>query len=193
MAKTRLLHALCPQVDSAEMTPGEIPFELLHKLPKTDLHCHLDGSLRLDTVLELAKKQHVNLPTFDRGELYNLLYAGEHVSSLDDYLRAFDITLSVMQVEEGLERAAYELAHDAWSENVRYIEVRYSPLLHTQAGPGRRSRAARPAYREARARYSLRGDPVRHPLARSGVIATYRGAVRRVQESRCGRLRPRRQ
>ncbi len=108
--------------------------ELLHKLPKTDLHCHLDGSLRLDTVIELAKKQGVKLPTFDRGELFKLLYAGEHVASLDDYLRAFDITLSVMQVEEGLERAAYELAHDAWSENVRYIEVRYSPLLHTQQG-----------------------------------------------------------
>jgi adenosine deaminase len=116
------------------MSQAEIPVELLHKLPKTDLHCHLDGSLRLDTVLELAKKQHVKLPTFDRGELYNLLYAGEHVSSLDDYLRAFDITLSVMQVEEGLERAAYELACDAWAENVRYIEVRYSPLLHTQQG-----------------------------------------------------------
>src|SRR3954471_7832747 len=116
------------------MTTGEIPYDLLHRLPKTDLHCHLDGSLRLDTILELAKKQHVKLPTFDRGELFNMLYAGEHVSSLDDYLRAFDITLSVMQTEEGLERSAYELAVDAWNENVRYIEVRYSPLLHIQQG-----------------------------------------------------------
>jgi adenosine deaminase len=81
----------------------EIPLELIQRLPKTGLHCHLDGSLRLDTVLDLAKKQHVKLPTFDRGELYNLLYAGEHVASLDDYLRAFDITLSVMQTEEGLD------------------------------------------------------------------------------------------
>src|SRR5215213_2327868 len=106
---------------TATTSQGEIPIELLHKLPKTDLHRHLDGSLRLDTVIELAKKQQVKLPTFDRGELFKLLYAGEHVASLDDYLRAFDITLSVMQVEEGLERAAYELAHDAWAENVRYI------------------------------------------------------------------------
>src|SRR5262249_20690594 len=98
-------------------------------LPKTDLHCHLDGSLRLDTVIDLARKQGVKLPTFDRGELWKLLFAGDQVSSLDDYLRAFDITLSVMQTEDALERCAYELA-----ENVRYIEVRYSPLLHIRNG-----------------------------------------------------------
>jgi adenosine deaminase len=112
----------------------EIPLELLQKLPKTDLHCHLDGSLRLDTVLDLAKKQGVKLPTFDRQELFHMLYAGEHVASLDDYLRAFDITLSVLQTEQGLERVAYELAEDAHRENVRYLEVRYSPLLHLQQG-----------------------------------------------------------
>jgi adenosine deaminase len=112
----------------------ELPIELIQRLPKTDLHCHLDGSVRLDTVIDLARKQHVKLPTFDRGELRKLLVAGDHVSSLDDYLRAFDVTLSVMQTEEGLERAAFELAEDAWRENVRYIEVRYSPLLHTREG-----------------------------------------------------------
>src|SRR3954470_14940551 len=112
----------------------EIPFELIQRLPKTDLHCHLDGSLRLDTVLDLARKQGVKLPTFDRSELFGLLYAGEHVTSLDDYLRAFDITLSVLQTEEALERVAYELAQDAWKEHVRYIEVRYSPLLHIREG-----------------------------------------------------------
>jgi len=113
---------------------SEIPMELLKRLPKTDLHCHLDGSLRLDTVLDLAKQQKVKLPTFDRGELFGLLYAGEHVESLDDYLRAFDITLSVLQQEHALERVAYELAVDAHAENVRYIEVRYSPLLHVREG-----------------------------------------------------------
>lgn len=112
----------------------ELPFELLQKLPKTDLHCHLDGSLRLDTVLDLARKQGVKLPTFDRDGLFKLLYAGDTCSSLDEYLRGFDITLSVMQTEESLERAAYELAADAHAENVRYLEVRYCPLLHTRAG-----------------------------------------------------------
>lgn len=111
-----------------------VTLELITSLPKTDLHCHLDGSLRLDTILDLAKKQGIKLPTFDRAELFKLVYAGEVCESLDDYLKGFDITLSVMQTEEALERTAYELAEDAWKENVRYIEVRYSPLLHTNQG-----------------------------------------------------------
>lgn len=139
----------------------EIPFELIQRLPKTDLHCHLDGSLRLDTILDLAKKQGVTLPTFDRGELFRMVYAGDHVTSLDDYLRAFDITLSVLQDEEALERVAYELAVDAWNENVRYLEVRYCPLLHTRNGlsPARVVEAVlrglRTAKRELGIRYGL--------------------------------------
>ena len=108
--------------------------ELIRKLPKTDLHVHLDGSLRLDTVIDLARKQNVKLPTDDRDGLFSLLYAGDVCNSLEDYLKAFDITLSVMQTEESLERAAFELAEDAWNEGVRYIEVRYAPMLHTRAG-----------------------------------------------------------
>jgi adenosine deaminase len=111
-----------------------LSLELIKRLPKTDLHCHLDGSLRLDTVLDLARQQGVKLPTFDRAGLFDMLYAGEHVTSLDDYLRAFDITLSVMQREDALERIAYELAEDAHRENVRYLEVRYCPLLHLRDG-----------------------------------------------------------
>ncbi len=114
--------------------PPELSLDFIETLPKTDLHCHLDGSLRLDTVLDLARKQNVALPTFDRDELFKLLYAGDQCESLDDYLRAFDLTLSVMQTEDALERTAYELAEDAWKENVRYLEVRYSPLLHVRAG-----------------------------------------------------------
>jgi adenosine deaminase len=113
---------------------ADIPLSLIERLPKTDLHCHLDGSLRLDTVIDLARQQGVKLPTFDRKGLFDMLYAGEHVASLDDYLRAFDITLSVMQREDALERIAYELAEDAHRENVRYLEVRYSPLLHVREG-----------------------------------------------------------
>ncbi|MCE9579773.1 MAG: adenosine deaminase [Deltaproteobacteria bacterium] len=112
----------------------ELSLEFIQKLPKTDLHCHLDGSLRLETILDLARHQGVTLPTTDRTGLFELLYAGDVCSSLDDYLKAFDITLSVMQTEEALERIAFELAEDAWRENVRYIEVRYAPMLHTRNG-----------------------------------------------------------
>ena len=112
----------------------ELSLEFIEKLPKTDLHVHLDGSIRLGTIIELATKQNVKLPTTDPEQLFRLIYAGDVCKSLDDYLKAFDITLSVMQTEESLERAAFELAEDAWNENVRYIEVRYAPMLHCRAG-----------------------------------------------------------
>src|SRR5262245_43692956 len=108
--------------------------ELLEKLPKTDLHCHLDGSLRLRTILDLAELQRVKLPAHDEDRLFKLIYPGEECRSLEDYLKAFDITLAVLQTEEGLYRAAYELAEDAARESCRYIEVRYSPMLHTRTG-----------------------------------------------------------
>ena len=139
--------------------PAELTLELIEKLPKTDLHCHLDGSLRLDTILDLARKQHVQLPTFDRGELFeHHLFAGERCNSLEDYLKGFDITLSVMQTEEALERVAFELAEDAWKENVRYLEVRYSPLLHTREGlrPAVVVEAVMRGLRAAKRQYGIR-------------------------------------
>lgn len=108
--------------------------EVFQSLPKTDLHVHLDGSLRLETILELAQHQHVRLPAEEPGELRALIGCGRQVGNLVDYLRGFQITLLVLQTAEALERAAFELAEDAHRENVRYMEVRYSPMLHTERG-----------------------------------------------------------
>lgn len=113
---------------------SNLTLEFLEKLPKTDLHCHLDGSLRLRSILALAEEQQVELPAHEEDKLYKLIYPGEACQSLEDYLKAFDITLTVLQTEEGLYRAAFELAEDAARENCRYIEVRYSPMLHTRNG-----------------------------------------------------------
>jgi adenosine deaminase len=107
--------------------------ELLARLPKTDLHVHLDGSLRLETILELADQQKVKLPSHDPDKLMAMISA-DNATSLADYLRAFDITLSVMQTEESLYRTAFELCEDAAKENVWYMEIRYSPMLHMQKG-----------------------------------------------------------
>ncbi len=112
----------------------ELSLALIESLPKTDLHVHLDGSLRLETIIDLASQQGVSLPSTDPSKLFSMLYAGDVCNSLDDYLKGFDITLSVLQTEEGLERAAFELAEDAWNEGVWFIEVRYSPMLHMQRG-----------------------------------------------------------
>lgn len=108
--------------------------DIIRQMPKTDLHCHLDGSVRIDTVIDLAKKQNVKLPTDDKKELEQLLAPGLKCKSLVEYLRPFDITLSVMQEAEALTRTAFELAEDAAKENIWYLEVRYSPVLHTRNG-----------------------------------------------------------
>ena len=108
--------------------------EFIEKLPKTDLHVHLDGSLRISTIFDLAKKQNVTLPADDEKDLKKFVCCRKDCKSLDEYLKAFEVTLSVMQTEKALKRTAYELAEDAAKENIRYMEVRYSPILHTQKG-----------------------------------------------------------
>ncbi len=108
--------------------------EIIRGLPKTDLHCHLDGSIRISTLIELAKKRKVELPTTDEEQLKLILQAGPQVKNLKDYLRAFDITLSVMQDDEDIFRVARELCEDAWDDGVWYLEVRFSPILHQQKG-----------------------------------------------------------
>jgi adenosine deaminase len=112
----------------------EVDFGVFQSLPKTDLHVHLDGSLRPSTILDLGKKQGVSLPANSVQGIEAAVGAGKNFGSLVEYLRGFELTLSVMQTEEALERTAYELAEDAHRENVRYMEVRYAPMLHTQRG-----------------------------------------------------------
>jgi adenosine deaminase len=112
----------------------ELSLADIQRLPKTDLHVHLDGSLRLSTMLELAEEQGVSLPADDAQGLAKALHCGEAAGSLVEYLKAFDTTLKVLQTEQSLYRAAYELCEDAAAENVRYMEVRYSPMLHTRGG-----------------------------------------------------------
>ncbi len=106
--------------------------EDIRKLPKTDLHVHLDGSLRIPTIIELAREQGVKLPTFDEEALAEMLHVPEQCESLVEYLKPFDVTLSVLQEKDALTRVAYELAEDCAAENVKHLEVRYSPILHQQ-------------------------------------------------------------
>lgn len=113
---------------------AKLTLEDLQRLPKTDLHVHLDGSLRIPTILDLAQQQQVRLPADSIEGLQPFVEVCEDCKSLVDYLRAFDVTLSVMQTRDSLVRTAFELAEDAARENIRYMEVRYSPILHQQKG-----------------------------------------------------------
>ncbi len=98
---------------------------------KVELHCHLDGSLSLDFVDEMLRKQGV---VYEREELKRKLEVQPECASLKEYLEKFDLPLLCLQTKEGLFRAAYELVREVSIENVKYIEVRFAPMLSTEQG-----------------------------------------------------------
>ena len=108
--------------------------EIIKKLPKAELHCHLDGSLRIDTILKLALKHNIKLPSSNKSKLESILVVKDNNKSLEEYLEKFDIILSILQTPDALTIVAYELAIDCWRDGVRYLEVRYCPELHTKSG-----------------------------------------------------------
>jgi len=108
---------------------SSFPIEFLQAMPKTDLHLHLDGSLRLQTLIELAREAKVELPAWDEAGLKEKVFKPSY-RNLNEYLAGFAWTTAVMQTAPALEQVAYELAMDNAAENVRYIEVRFAPQLH---------------------------------------------------------------
>ena len=102
--------------------------EFIKAIPKTDLHLHLDGSLRINTLIELAQKAGVELPAQDEKGLRELVFKDKY-QNLEEYLRGFALTTAVMQSGEALFRVSYELLMDNAAEGVRYIEVRFAPQL----------------------------------------------------------------
>jgi adenosine deaminase len=111
----------------------EISRELLQRMPKAELHVHLDGSLRPETMLELAHEYGIKMPVDEPQALADYMHV-QDARNLVDYLARFDVSLSVMQTADALERIAYELAADLAQENVRYAEIRYSPILNARGG-----------------------------------------------------------
>lgn len=110
-----------------------IPRAFLERIPKTDLHLHLDGSLRIPTLIELAREAGVQLPSNTAEGLLETVFKSKY-TDLPDYLKGFAYTTAVLQTPEALERVAQELAEDNIAEGVRYIEVRYAPQLHLNKG-----------------------------------------------------------
>jgi len=108
---------------------------LLQKLPKVLLHEHLDGVLRPQTVIELARDaKYTDLPTDNPQELSEWFFRGANQGSLAKYLEGFAHTIAVMQTEEALQRVAYEQAEDLSRDRIVYFETRFAPVFHTQKG-----------------------------------------------------------
>ncbi len=110
-----------------------IPLAFVQRIPKTELHLHLDGSLRIPTLIELAKKGRIKLPSMTESGLREKVFKDKY-KDLPDYLAGFAYTCAVMQNTENIERIAYELAQDNIAEGVRHVECRFAPQLHINEG-----------------------------------------------------------
>jgi adenosine deaminase len=108
--------------------------EMIKRLPKVELHDHLDGGVRPKTIIELAGKYKVQLPETNAEKLAEWFHRGADRKNLGLYLEGFATVLSVMQTEEALERIAREILEDLAEDNVVYVEVRFAPVLHLQGG-----------------------------------------------------------
>jgi adenosine deaminase len=107
---------------------------LLSELPKIDLHVHLDGCIKPSTLLKLAEQQGKTLPTKDANRLLPYVQVGEDCNNLTEYLTKFDFVLPFLQTKEALEQVAFEVVEQAAEHRIKYIEVRFAPLLHRQLG-----------------------------------------------------------
>lgn len=109
----------------------------LTQLPKIELHNHLDGGLRVATVLELADEiEYDALPTTDPEKLATWFYRGK-AGSLEQYLAGFEHTIAVMQTDSAIERVALEAGLDLHADGVIYAEIRFAPVLNTRRGLAR--------------------------------------------------------
>ncbi|MBI5849498.1 MAG: adenosine deaminase family protein [Planctomycetes bacterium] len=147
--------------------------ELIAALPKSDLHVHLDGSLRIETLIDLARERKIALPSTSRDGLLELVFKRAY-KNLPEYLKGFEFTVGCLQDGESLERAAYELCLDCWEENVVYVEARFAPQLHVRDSFTLRDvlRAVAKGMERAKKQINQDGDVVagRRPRFECGII-----------------------
>lgn len=115
------------------LVAGQPLRRLVEAMPKAELHLHLDGSLRVETALELARTRGVDAPR-DRAAMSAALIAPMPCTDQADLLRAFDLPIALMQDAEALERISAELVDTKAADRVRYVEIRWGPLLHVAGG-----------------------------------------------------------
>jgi len=106
--------------------------EIISRIPKVELHDHLDGGLRTQTIIDLAKMHNIELPVWDPDGLGTWFSRGCKQKSLPLYLETFEVTVSVLQTPQALKRAAFEAIEDLAAQHVVYAEIRFAPILHTR-------------------------------------------------------------
>jgi adenosine deaminase len=107
--------------------------DLIVRLPKAELHTHLDAALRPETMIELARGTGFELPSREPEALRRFMRVDD-AANLEDYLRRFEYTIPLLQSAEAIERISYEMVEDAARDGIRYLEVRYCPWLSRHGG-----------------------------------------------------------
>jgi adenosine deaminase len=162
---------------------------MLAAMPKAELHLHLDGSLRIGTIADLAQEQGLTLPV-SREQLASVCIAPDTCEDLVQLLAYFTMPIMVLQTAEALERVTYELCEDVRRENVRYVEIRFAPSVHRNNGLSLSDiiAAVVRGWHAGRAAFGLRGgvilcalrslDPVEtFAVARAGIQFLGHGVV----------------
>jgi adenosine deaminase len=106
----------------------------VHSLPKADLHRHLEGSLRLSTLVEIAQEHGVDLPVYNIEDLRPYVQITDDPANFHRFLEKFRLLRRFYKTPEAVARVAYEAVADAAQDNVRYLELRFNPaaLARTQ-------------------------------------------------------------
>ena len=96
-------------------------------IPKTEIHIHLEGAIRTQTIIDVAKASNLKLPTYEVSELDKHVKVYEQMQNLEAVLKAFDIFQDSITSPDVVERIAWELFEDSAKQNIRLFEVRFSP------------------------------------------------------------------
>ena len=174
---------------------GGLDLATIRAAPKVLLHDHLDGGLRPQTIVELARDgRYADLPTSDAGELQAWFRRGADRKSLELYLEGFAHTVGVMQTPDALERVAAECAEDFADDGIVYAEVRFAPELHLGGGMTLDEvvRAVLAGFRRGSAGRPIEMRTLRHGDAHRRSLARDRGAGGSLPRRGRRRLRHRR-